>query len=276
MKQISILAVFLVAFLGIKAQVNPETFPTVTPVETDNVYSQTGGVTKKFLLSDIARLARNGVNGQDSAGLGGSLNQNTTIFMGGFSWYNWSVMPNPFGGSNFLGWAHNINGCNKNISTASYNNLHYNTIQTGLDTCDGTLHTELAYGNIGTGMRKQFVAKYSSAQQGELFINLYAGDGSGGLGNDGINILFDDTNFGSKTAMRFVPENTYTGDLMEVRGAGIGSFFRLKNNGKMQYNAPAYNDDADAGTNGLVTGDTYQTSATNTLGLPQGVLMIKQ
>ena len=53
MKQITILIIFLVVFLGIKAQVNPETFPTVTPVETDNVYSQTGGVTKKFTIQSI-------------------------------------------------------------------------------------------------------------------------------------------------------------------------------------------------------------------------------
>ena len=56
MKQISILAVFLVAFLGIKAQVNPETFPTVTPQLTDNVYSQTGGTVKKFTLQSILDL----------------------------------------------------------------------------------------------------------------------------------------------------------------------------------------------------------------------------
>jgi hypothetical protein len=36
MRKIIILVSFLVAFLSIKAQVNPETFPTVTPLGTDN------------------------------------------------------------------------------------------------------------------------------------------------------------------------------------------------------------------------------------------------
>jgi len=53
MRKIIILVSFLVAFLAIKAQVNPETFPTVTPLATDNVYSQTGGVTKKFTIQSI-------------------------------------------------------------------------------------------------------------------------------------------------------------------------------------------------------------------------------
>ena len=56
MRKIIILTVFLVAFLTNKAQVNPETFPTVTPLATDNVYSQTGGVTKKFTLKSILDL----------------------------------------------------------------------------------------------------------------------------------------------------------------------------------------------------------------------------
>jgi len=56
MRKIIILTVFLVAFLTNKAQVNPETFPTVTPQLTDNVYSQTGGTVKKFTLQSILDL----------------------------------------------------------------------------------------------------------------------------------------------------------------------------------------------------------------------------
>ena len=56
MRKIIILVSFLVAFLGTKAQVNPESFPLVTPLGTDNVYSQTGGVTKKFTLKSILDL----------------------------------------------------------------------------------------------------------------------------------------------------------------------------------------------------------------------------
>src|SRR5690606_34652284 len=39
---------------------------------------------------------------------------------------------------------------------------------------------------------------------------------------------------------------------------------------------PAYADDAAAGAAGLDTGDMWQTSSTNSLSLPAGVLMIKQ
>lgn len=262
------MVLFMAYFVGksIGQNVDPETFPTFGgDVSTKNVYTNTGGE-GKFSVDAIVRRARNGVNGQDSAGLGGVLLQNTEIFMGGYSWYNWSVKPNPFGGSNFLGWAHNINGCSKNIATSSFNNLNYNTIQTGLDTCNGELHTELAYGNIGSGQRKQFVAKYSTSGAGELFINLSAGDGSGGLGNDGINIVFDDTRFGSKTAMRFLPANSYTGDLIEVRKVGGGSVFRINNNGAIMMDLPVYPDDATADADAtLPSGGFYRITGDRTV-----------
>jgi len=38
----------------------------------------------------------------------------------------------------------------------------------------------------------------------------------------------------------------------------------------------AFRDDAEAKVGGLVAGDIYQTSDTNTLGLPAGVLMVVQ
>ena len=37
----------------------------------------------------------------------------------------------------------------------------------------------------------------------------------------------------------------------------------------------SFNNDADAGTGGLTSGDLWKTSATNTLGLPAGVVLVK-
>ena len=53
-------------------------------------------------------------------------------------------------------------------------------------------------------------------------------------------------------------------DLFQVKTNGI--------NGKLD----DYDNDADAGANGLIQGDFYETSSTNTLGLPAGVVMKKQ
>ena len=40
-------------------------------------------------------------------------------------------------------------------------------------------------------------------------------------------------------------------------------------------NIPAFDDDAAAGTGGLTSGDLWKTSATNTIGLPTGVVLVK-
>ena len=71
--------------------------------------------------------------------------------------------------------------------------------------------------------------------------------------------------------------NPFTGtNIFVVKNTGGGEIFKITNTNRINQSLPAYNDDADAGTNGLLSGDTYQTSPTNTLGLPVGVIMIKQ
>ena len=261
--------VLITNYLGAQS-VDPETFPSLN---SENIlgkylYTNTGGEGKiaiDTIYYKMKNRVMNGIqyNGVDTLKLGGSLTENTSIYMGNYSYINWSVIPSFYGGTSqyALANAHTISGCSKNISTSSYNNLDYTAIQTGLDTCIGELHTELAYGNIITGQRKQLVSKYSGLRGGELFINLYTGDGAGGDGTDGIDIIFDDTNDGARNAMRFAPNTNFTGDYIDVN-----SFLKILNNCAIVLNVPTYADDAsaDADTN-LPSGGLYKLTGNRTL-----------
>ena len=271
MKQISILAFFLVAFLGIKAQVNPESFPTVTPLGTDNVYSQTGGVTKKFTVSDIARLARNGVNGQDSSGLGGSLLIPTIINQNGFPF----IMTN---GDVFSGNSGTLFG---SLINANSSELNLSAVCPPIST---TVKAEHA--TDGTGVVGSKILIFNSSIPSYI---QFANSGDSITGN--INSLWQYANGTTDEDLKITltPSDGFqlrstSGTGTPYSGVNLFRFFAndnvahltLKSDGKVNVVIQAFNDDADAGANGLVTGDVYELSSTNTLGLPAGILMKKQ
>lgn len=221
--------------------------------------------------------AFNGVNGQSNLGLGGSLNQNTSVYLGGYTWINWSSIPSFLGGSSpyGLGSGHNIIGCDKVFINGAYNGFDYNAVLTSVDTCTGDLRSELAAGNIATGKRKQLVAKYSSSMADELFFDL--SDKTDNPLAPFARIYIDDTNFsGSRCMQRFTRANGYSGDYIDMYDNSSIKVFGISANGNIYIPLQSYDDDAAAGVGGLQTNEMYQTSATNTLGLPAGVVMIKQ
>ena len=61
-----------------------------------------------------------------------------------------------------------------------------------------------------------------------------------------------------------------------VKNTSGNNVFSISPSGEIKVLLNAYDDDVDAGANGLTQGDLYETSATNTLGLPVGVIMRKQ
>ena len=61
-----------------------------------------------------------------------------------------------------------------------------------------------------------------------------------------------------------------------VKNTSGNNVFSISPTGEIKVLLNAYDDDTDAGANGLVQGDLYETSATNTLGLPRGIVMRKQ
>lgn len=130
-----------------------------------------------------------------------------------------------------------------------------------------------------------------------------SGDYSTAIGNTSTALSFVETSLGTYNT-NYTPNSTTTFDSTDrllVVGNGDGTqsdaFTILKNaktgigydnfetttseaklqvNGNIKAVTPAYDNDAAAGVGGLATGEQWQTSATNTLSLPTGVLMVKQ
>lgn len=267
-KIILISLVFFSAFVKAQVTIDPETFPIVPYPIGKFVYTNTGGE-GKILVDSIVRVARNGVNGQDSSGLGGSLNQNTNIFMNGYNWMNYSVYPVIFGGTNplGLGYGHNINGCLKSIGQFASNNDLVLFNGANLDTCTSVSELLFQALEFGTNTTKQFKIQKQGSNI-EMYINTDR--------NSNVGILwFDKDIYGQRSFMTIQPNN-YDGQwLFDVRNNLGDGMFRVEQD-RVFIKANQYNDDADAGANGLSAGYIYQTSPTNTLGLPAGVLMIKQ
>ena len=126
---------------------------------------------------------------------------------------------------------------------------------------------------FGTGKEKTFSNSYNVATNSMLSYWHYKNPAT----SEQIYFSLDDITgytiqpFGTGLA------NPYAGtSVLLVKNTSGNDIFKIAPNGKINVNIDAYDDDADAGTNGLVSGDIYETSATNTLGLPAGVLMKKQ
>ena len=260
---VAIFAIWTFAMFG--QNVDPETFPLYTgDVATKNVYSNTGGESK-LSVNDIIRRSRNGVNGQDSSGLGGNLTQNTTINTSSYG-LNISNLHD-----NTLLYTFGFNGCTKYIGTGaftpSYAQQMYNSVQK--DSCTGRIWT--AIGLTDNSIYKRLGIDYNPSTLSNYF-RVEIGNTTSGNAQD-----FASVDYGGGTLEH--PQKCiviidrgydYTGNLFEVNELGV-NILKIKNGGTINIILPSYNDDADAIANGLVAGDVYQLSSSNTYGLPAGI-----
>jgi len=260
--------VFITTFL--KGQsVDPETFPTVTSgIGIKYLYTNTGGE-GKILVDSIATRVRaywtNGVNGQDSLGLGGTLVQPTNIYTNHF--------PMNFTNSSFDGFGRFYFG------TTITNALFYNygsylaSANVGIDSTVGNelLNVDSRILDLSTGQTVGIQSVYSPI---------------GGFGsywdfiqnNSAIKAKFS-TNEGFIIEPRDVNLSlTYAGsEIFNVLNPSGGKIFTIKADGIINEVLPSYADDAAAGVGGLLQGDRYQTSGAGASPLNvAGIVMIKQ
>ena len=268
MKKIVLLVmVFITNFLGAQS-VDPETFPALNSgIGIKYLYTNTGGE-GKILVDSIVGKARNGVNGQDSLGLGGQLIQSTYINLNG--------LPLNFQNGSLSGFGYYPFGARKQYVMLDDLNNNLASTSTSKDTTVGaeTLTSSNTMINLLNGNEVGFYNSYALAGSS---INTYWQRKSNTGGGD-INMSIGETNgfaiapFGSGGA------NPYTGtNIFTVNLPNTTTVFTIKTNGIINEVLPAYADDADAGANGLVAGDRYQTSGAGASPLNvAGIVMIKQ
>ena len=272
MKKIVLLVMVLITnYLGAQS-VDPETFPALNSgIGLKYLYTNTGGE-GKILVDSIATRVRaywtNGVNGQDSLGLGGDLVQSTYINLNGF--------PLNFQNGSLSGFGYYPFGARKQYLMLDDLNNNLATISTSKDTTVGaeTLTSGNTMINLGNGNEVGFYNNYNlvgnttntywqrKSNTGGGYISMGIGETNG----------FAIAPFGSGGA------NPYTGtNIFTVNLPNTTTVFTIKTNGIINEVLPAYADDADAGANGLVAGDRYQTSGAGSAPLNvQGIVMIKQ
>ncbi len=272
MKKIVLLVMVLITnYLGAQS-VDPETFPALTSgIGIKYLYTNTGGE-GKILVDSIATRVRaywtNGVNGQDSLGLGGDLVQNTNVALNG---YSMTFLNNPLSGFGYYPF-----GARKSYVMLDDLNNNLATISTSKDTTIGSenLTSSNSMINLGNGNEVGFYNSYALAGNStntywQRKSNTGGGYISMGIGEtDGFAIA----PFGSGGS------NPYTGtNIFTVKLPNTTTVFTIKANGIINEVLPAYADDADAGANGLVAGDRYQTSGAGASPLNvAGIVMIKQ
>ena len=268
MKKIVLLVmVFITNYLGAQS-VDPETFPALTSgIGIKYLYTNTGGE-GKILVDSIVGKARNGVNGQDSLGLGGQLIQSTYINLNG--------LPLNFINSALSGFGSYPFGANTQYAMIDALNNNLGAINTIRDTTIGSekLTTGNTMINLLNGNQVGFSNSYDLAGNStNTYWQRKSNTGGGyifmGIGEtDGFVI----SPFGSGGS------NPYTGtNIFTVKLPNTTTVFTIKANGIINEVLPAYADDADAGANGLVAGDRYQTSGAGASPLNvAGIVMIKQ
>lgn len=258
MKKIVLLVMVLITnYLGAQS-VDPETFPTVTSgIGIKYLYTNTGGE-GKILVDSIVGKARNGVNGQDSLGLGGQLIQSTYINLNGF--------PLNFQNGSLSGFGYYPFGTRKQYVMLDDLNNNLATISTSKDTTVGaeTLTSGNTMINLGNGNEVGFYNNYNlvgnttntywqrKSNTGGGYISMGIGDTDG----------FVISPFGSGGS------NPYTGTTsFVVKNTAGNDVFKIAPDGTISAELPTYIDEADAILNGVTTNTIYKT--------PTGELRIK-
>lgn len=249
--------VLITNYLGAQS-VDPETFPTVTSgIGIKYLYTNTGGE-GKILVDSIVGKARNGVNGQDSLGLGGQLIQSTYINLNGF--------PLNFQNGSLSGFGYYPFGTRKQYVMLDDLNNNLATISTSKDTTVGaeTLTSGNTMINLGNGNEVGFYNNYNlvgnttntywqrKSNTGGGYISMGIGDTDG----------FVISPFGSGGS------NPYTGTTsFVVKNTAGNDVFKIAPDGTISAELPTYIDEADAILNGVTTNTIYKT--------PTGELRIK-
>ena len=268
MKKIVLLSlVFVTTFLNAQS-VDPETFPALNSgIGIKYLYTNTGGE-GKILVDSIATRMRsywtNGVNGQDSLGLGGQLVQNTNINLNEFN----------------LSLDNGFSSGSGNTISSTINGLDY-------DTYLGAFKFPLLAGlNAsqsfdGSGQVRSAIAVNSFS--GLTKYTTFSTRGDTITDNLTSEWEYKNDNIGDRISIRL---NELDGFKLSKVGwlnknlLNIDNVFIVKNQGGntiITQKLPQYQDDADAGANGLTTGDLYQTNGAGSAPLNvAGIVMIKQ
>jgi hypothetical protein len=265
--RILVFLVFITTFL--KGQsVDPETFPTLNSgIGLKYLYTNTGGE-GKILVDSIATRVRaywtNGVNGQDSLGLGGDLVQNTNVALNGYYM--------TFLNSGLSGFGYYPFGALQQYVMIEELNNNLATISTSEGTTIGSesLVSATSMINLGNGNEQGFYNNYNlAANEQTTYWRKYTS-------TDGEIAIYLDKDFG--VHIRPFGVNTYLGDnIFTIVNTANADIFKVKINGIINEQIPSYADDADAGANGLIQGDVYQTNGTGSAPLNvAGIRMIKQ
>lgn len=264
--RILVFLVFITNILNAQS-VDPETFPTVTSgIGLKYLYTNSGGE-GKILADSIATRVRsymtNGTNGQDSLGLGGGLVQNTNIEVNGFNF----LLNNGFFSGNGTAFG-NFN--DPNLSSwfmGSQKGDLFSSIQS-LGTIDGSgvLRSDFSIRN-NSNQKVVFFAVEGDTISGNIFSQWRIGDDA--------NSRYIDFNGDDTNGFRVFDTGLFDRPIFS-----LGNEFVYKRSGGvllLNQTLPSYADDSDAGTNGLVSGDTYQTNGTGASPLNvAGIVMIKQ
>ena len=260
--------VFMTTFLR-GQNVDPETFPALNSgIGIKYLYTNTGGE-GKILVDSIATRVRsywtNGVNGQDSLGLGGQLVQSTNIYTNNFPM---TFLNSPFDGFGRFYFGTTIT----NAMFYSYGS-YLASSNVGIDSTIGNelLNVDSRILDLGTGQSVGLQSVYSPIYGFGSYWDFIQN-------NSAIKAKFS-TNEGFIIEPRDVNLSlTYAGsEIFNVLNPSGGKIFTIKANGIINEVLPSYADDADAGANGLVLGDRYQTSGAGSAPLNvAGIVMIKQ
>jgi hypothetical protein len=268
--RILVFLVFITTIL--KGQsVDPETFPTLNSgIGLKYLYTNTGGE-GKILVDSIATRVRaywtNGVNGQDSLGLGGDLVQNTNVALNG---YSMTFLNSPLSGfgSYPVGARKQyvmIEELNNNLGVLSISNdttLGNEQITSGVSVKGLVSNSEAGFYNsynLASNEQATYWRKYTTID-GNIVASLTKDNGL------------------AIQPFSQVGVDTYLGDnIFTIVNTSNADIFKVKINGIINEQVPSYADDADAGANGLIQGDVYQTSGAGSAPLNiAGIRMIKQ
>lgn len=275
MKKIMLLSlVFMTTFLR-GQNVDPETFPTLNVgIGSKYLYTNTGGEGKILVDSLKAYTNRETQNGLTYLGgnteLGGNLIHPTVIDInsnpllldaGGF--YNYLTGGYTGVGAGYFSvpsiasisagiTGHSVSTLAKHIGTNELSGVHMYSDQTQVERYNGFINT---YNPTDLDISRWIYNDEPNANSLGMTLN-----------SDGFNLF---------TGQNPSAPNWTNANLFKITHGGL-DLFQVKTNGNINLRLNAYDDDTDAGANGLVQGDLYETSATNTLGLPAGIVMRKQ
>ena len=268
MKKIVLLVmVFITNFLGAQS-VDPETFPALTSgIGIKYLYTNTGGEGKILVDSIknyIHQFTQNGLTYTSSGNteLGGILNQNTTIELDG---YNFFLNSGYFTGN---GTASGHSNTPFNVSFMGANKPSLQTIISNLSRIDGSgvISSNMSLENNSTQKRVDFIMEGDTIS-GNVFSQWRISDNA--------NASYLD--FFADDARGFYIEylSGLDRDIFTLRN--ILKYKKRAGNEVLELTLPKYSDDADAGANGLSSGEVYQTSGAGASPLNvAGIVMIKQ